>query len=100
MLSRTKFRFIFSALLAFGGLIVNWLILGDSSPFHEHFLWHADIPDWWGAMNIVPVICSAIVAGDAHSGSEIIYGFMLFIQWFIVGFLLSGALLALRFWRS
>ena len=100
MLSRTKFRLIFSGLLAFVGLTVNWLVLGDTSPFHERFLWHGDIPNLWGAMNIVPVICSAIVAGDPHSGSEIIYGFMLVIQWFIIGFLLSGALLALRLWRS
>jgi hypothetical protein len=100
VLSRRKFRLIFSGLLAFGALTVNWLVLGDSSPFHEHFLWHGDLPDLWVAMNIVPVIVSAVVAGDAHSGSEIIYGFMLVIQWFIVGFLLSGAMLALRLWRS
>ncbi|HSE22380.1 MAG TPA: hypothetical protein VLB68_12015 [Pyrinomonadaceae bacterium] len=98
-LKRTKFRLIFSGLIAFGALIVNWLVLGDSSPFHEHFLWHGALPNLWMAMNFVPVICTAIVAGDPHSGSEIVYGFVLFIQWFILGFLLSGALLALRLWR-
>jgi hypothetical protein len=51
-------------------------------------------------MNIVPAIGSVIVAGNPHSNSEIIYGLLLVIQWFIVGFLLSGGLLALRFWRS
>ena len=96
MLSRIRFRLIFSALLAFGALTVNWLVLGDSSPFHKHFLWHGDLPNLWGALNIVPVIGSAIVAGDAHSGSEIIYAILLVIQWFIFGFLLSGALLALK----
>ena len=100
MLSRTKFRLIFSGILAFSALTVNWLVLGDSSPFHKYFLWHDDLPDLWVAINIIPVIGSAIVAGDPHSGSEIIYGFVLGIQWFIFGFLLSGALLALRFWRS
>ena len=53
-----------------------------------------------GLLILFPVIGSAIIAGDPHSGSEIIYGFILVIQWFIFGFLLSGALLALRLWRS
>ena len=99
-LRRIKFRLISSGLIGFGALIVNWLVLGDSSPFHEHFLWHPELPNLWMAMNLVPVIGAAIVAGDPHSGSEIVYGFILFIQWFILGFLLSGALLALRLWRS
>jgi hypothetical protein len=100
VLSRTKFRLVFSGIVALGALIVNWLVLGDSSPFHEYFLWHSDLPDFWAAMNIVPAIGSVIVAGNPHSNSEIIYGLLLVIQWFIVGFLLSGGLLALRFWRS
>jgi hypothetical protein len=95
---RIKFRIIFSSVIAVGALTVNWLVLGDSSPFHQHFLWHSDLPDLWAAMHIVPVICSAIIAGNPHSGSEIVYGFMLVIQWFIVAFLLSGVLV--RLWRS
>ena len=99
-LSRTKFRLIFSGLIALGALTVNWLVLGDSSPFHEHFLWHEELPNLWMAVNLLPVIGAAIVAGNPHSGSEIIYGSFLVIQWFLFGFLLSGALLALRLWRS
>jgi len=91
-----KYRLIFSGLLSVTALIVNWLVLGDGSPFHEHFLWHSDLPNLWAAMHIVPVICSAIVAGNPHSGSEIIYGLVLGIQWFIFGFLLSGLLARLR----
>ena len=93
---RLKFRIIFSSLLAVAALIVNWLVLGDSSPFHEHFLWHTTLPNLWIALHIVPVICSAIVAGNPHSGSESVYGFVLVIQWFILGFLLSGVLVSFR----
>jgi hypothetical protein len=100
VLSRTKFRLSFSGIVAFSALILNWLLLGDSSPFHQYFLWHGDLPNMWGAINIIPVIGSAIVAGNPHSGSEIIYGLILVIQWCIFGFVLSGALLALRLWRS
>ena len=97
---RIKSRIVFSLLLSVSALIVNWLVLGDSSPFHEHFLWHSDLRNLWAAMHIVPVICSAIVAGNPHSGSEIIYGLALVIQWFIFGFLLSGVLVRLKLWRS
>ncbi|HKY46039.1 MAG TPA: hypothetical protein VJM50_23305 [Pyrinomonadaceae bacterium] len=85
-----KFRLIFSGILAFGALIVDWLVLGESSPFHDYFLWHSGLPNFWAILHIVPVIGSAIVAGNPHSGSEIIYSILLVIQWFIVGFLLSG----------
>ena len=95
-MSGCGFRVVFSSLLAVAALIVNWLVLGDSSPFHEHFLWHSELPNLWAALHIVPVIGAAIVAGNPHSGSEIIYGFLLFIQWFVLGFLLSGVLVGLK----
>ena len=85
-----KFRLIFSGIVALGALIVDWLVLGESSPFHDYFLWHGGLRDLWAPLNIVPVIGSAIVAGNPHSGSEIIYSILLAIQWFIIGFLLSG----------
>ena len=98
--SKLKSRLIFSGILAVAALVVNWLLLGQSSPFHNHFLWHGELPDLWMALNIIPVFGSAIAAGNPHSGSEIIYGIILVTQWFIVGFLLSGPLLALKFWKS
>ena len=85
-----KFRLIFSAIFAFGALILNWLVLGESSPFHNFFLWHTELPNTWAMLNIAPMIGSAIVAGNPHSGSEVVYSIWLVIQWFIVGFILSG----------
>jgi hypothetical protein len=85
-----KFRLIFSGFFALGALLVNWLVLGDSSPLHEYFLWHGALPNLWAPLNIVPVIGAAVVAGNPHSGSEVIYKILLVIQWFIIGFLLSA----------
>ena len=90
-----KFRLTFSSIFALGSLLVNWLVLGESSPFHDYFLWHEGLPNLWLMLNIVPVIGSAIIADNPHSGSEIIYSIFLVIQWFIVGFLLSGLVRAL-----
>ena len=91
-----KFRLMFSGIIALSALVVHWLVLGESSPFHEYFLWHGGLPNLWAMLNIVPVIGSAIVAGNPHSGSEIIFAMLLVIQWFIVGFLLSGLARAIR----
>lgn len=91
-----KFRLIFSGIFAFGALLVNWLLLGESSPFHDYFLWHVELPNLWVPLHIIPAIGTAIVAGNPHSGSEIIYSILLVIQWFIVGFLLSGLAHAIR----
>ena len=99
MLNKLTFQLIFSGIVALIALMVNWVILWDSSPFHEHFLWHTELPNWWLALNLLPAIGSAVVAGNPHSGSEIVYGIFLLLQWFIFGFLLSGALLALRKWK-
>jgi hypothetical protein len=85
-----KFRLIFSAIFAFGALLVDWLVLGESSPLHDYFLWHGTLRNLWAPLNIVPVIGSAVVAGNPHSGSEIIYKILLAVQWFIIGFLLSA----------
>jgi hypothetical protein len=93
-----KSRLIFSGIFAFGAFIGDWLMLGDSSPFHNYFVWQGDLPHLWIVLNILPVIGSAIAAGNPHSGSEIIYAILLVIQWFIIGFLLSG--LARYFRRS
>jgi hypothetical protein len=95
MLNKLMFQLMFSGIVALISLTVNWLVLADSSPFHEHFLWHTGLPNWWLAMNIFPAIGSAVIAGNPHSGSEIVYGLFLVIQWFIFGFLLSRLLLAL-----
>ena len=99
MLNKLIFQLVFSGIVALIALTVNWLVLGDSSPLHEYFLWHTGLPNWWMALNICPVIGAAFVAGNPHSGSEIVYGLFLVIQWLIFGFLLSRATLALGWWK-
>ena len=99
MRPQTKFRLIFSGMLALTALVLNWLILHDTSPLHQYFIWHVDIPNLWASLNIVPALVSAIAAGDPHSGGEAVYLIADILQWFIIGYLLSGAMSALKSWK-
>jgi hypothetical protein len=88
MLVRTVFKVILAVAGGIGAVIVNWLVLGETSPLHHYFLWHVAIPNMWGRLNIIPVIVSALIAGNPHGGSELVYAFGVFVQWFLIFYLL------------
>ena len=70
-------------------LFLDWLLLGETSPFHEYFLWHVGIPNSWRALNVVPFIAGAVISGS-HAGPEpVVFIPLQMIQWFIIGFGLS-----------
>jgi hypothetical protein len=86
---KLKFQLVFSSLVVLCALLVTWLIMGDSSPFHDYFLWHVDLPNTWAMTTLIPFIFSAMITGNPHSPSIAIVIFALIIQWFLIGFLLS-----------
>jgi hypothetical protein len=86
---RLKFQLVFTTIVMLTALLLTWLILADSSPFHNYFLWHSGIPNLWSMTMIVPYIVGAMIEGNPHSPSELIVGLALIIQWAVVGWLLS-----------
>jgi len=90
------FRIIFSIASGIGAAILNWVLLGENSPLHDYFIWHGAIPNLWGMLNIVPAMISALIARNPHSGSELIYGFGVFVQWFLIVYLLCTLILKAR----
>jgi hypothetical protein len=86
---KLKFRLVFSSLIMLLALLVTWLIMGDSSPLHEYFLWHGDLPNTWAITTLIPYIIGALITGNPHSPSIAIVIFALIIQWFLIGSLLS-----------
>lgn len=81
-----KRRLVFSVLLALGATLITWLLLGESSPLADYFLTHVGLRNFWVLLNAVPYIAAAIVSDD----SEVLFTFLQFIQWFVVGFVLSS----------
>ena len=86
---KLKFRLVFSTLVVLVALLVTWLIMGDSSPLHDYFLWHVTPKNIWGMTSLIPYIVSAMIEGNPHSPSMVIFIFALIIQWWLIGFLLS-----------
>jgi hypothetical protein len=89
LLLEPKFQIIFSCVITVLALIITWLVLAESSPFHEYFLWHVTIKNLWGITILIPYIIGALIAGNPHSSSEAIVYLGLIVQWFLIGFLLS-----------
>ncbi len=86
---KLMFQVVFSSLVVVAGLTVTWLLLADSSPFHEYFLWHTGIQDVWQITVIVPYIVSAMIEGNPHSPSMVIFILVLIFQWIVVAWVLS-----------
>lgn len=85
-----KQRLLFSIVVSFGAVLVNWLILGDSSPLHEYFLRHGSgIETFWLALNFIPVLLAAVISRNPGGPDELVYIFLLFVQWFTIAFVLS-----------
>jgi hypothetical protein len=83
-------RVLFSLIVAFGAVLVNWLILGDSSPLHDYFLRHGSgIEDLWLALNVIPVLLASVITRNPGGGDEWLYVVLLFVQWFVIAFALS-----------
>jgi hypothetical protein len=97
---KAKFHLSCAVAVLLMALIVNWLLVGESSPFADYFLWHVGLPNMWGALNIIPAIISFVMAGNPHSGNVFVFYFGFCVQWLVVGFILSFVLLLFRFKRD
>ena len=54
---KLKFQLVFSSLVVLSALLVTWLIMGESAPFHNYFIWHVDLPKYLGDDNSDPLHC-------------------------------------------
>ena len=85
----TKFRLIFAAAFAAGVLLFGWLVGAEASPLRDFFR-EGEVRKIWGMVNLLPLFVAAVVAGNPHSWSESVFLVALVVQWFFVGYLISG----------
>ena len=86
---KLKFQLIFIAIVVILAELLTWLIMGESSPFQEYFLWHPGLRNMWGMTMLGPYIIGALIAGNPHAPSEVIVVVASIVQWCFLGWLLS-----------
>ena len=86
---KLKFQVVFSIVVALGGLLVTWLILGDGSPFASYFARHVDVANMLRLTTFLPFVVSAMISRNPHSPPMAIFVVGLFLQWSLIGYLLS-----------
>ena len=75
-----------------------WLILGDWSPFKEYFLYHVTVPNFVRGLHAPTYLLQVIFRPEPPFEEIIGYG-SVFVQWFVIAFLLSGAVYgSLKLW--
>ena len=69
-LSRIKQLLLFSIVVAFGAVLINWLFMGNSSPLYQYFLRHGSaIQELWLALNFIPILLATLISHN-HGGGE------------------------------
>ena len=86
---RLKFRLVFTVVFVAATLFITWMILADSSPLHDYFIWYTTLPNLWAVTIFIPYVLAALLSGTLHSPNELVAYLFAIIQWFIVGWLLS-----------
>ena len=70
-----------------------WLFEVDSSPFIGSYAQNLALSAFWQGVNIFPrtaaQIAALLVTGNVHLRSESTYAVVLFLQWFIAGYLVA-----------
>ena len=92
MKSTLRFRLTFSAATVVAALVSGWLLVGESSPFHDYFLYHVTLPNVWRALNVMPLVLGLLISGNPHSATEVgavVMAVAFVAQWALVGSMLS-----------
>ena len=87
--ARYSFNLQFAAVATLICAAVNWLVMAETSPLHDYFLWHTSIPNLLRTLHTVPFIAALLVSGNVHQPSPVVYFAAAAVQWFLGGFVLS-----------
>src|SRR5262245_55374903 len=87
-----KCRLIGGLVFVLAALILTWLFSSESSPLYKYFLYHVALPNAWAAVNVIPYACAILTSSMfKRIGLPEIGGYIgLFVQWFIIGWLVSA----------
>jgi hypothetical protein len=87
MNATSKCRLRLSLGVALGACVGSWLIVGETSPFADYFLWHVEIPNLWRTMHSVQYLIIMIFRPQILE--EVILYVSIFVQWLLIGFVFA-----------
>jgi hypothetical protein len=79
----------FSVSFAVTSCLATWLVLGESSPFHNYFLDHVALPNVIRQLLVIPYVVVLVAKSDTEFGDLVVATTAEFVQWLVVGFLLA-----------
>ena len=88
MISETKNNFNFAVSIGAVGVLISWLLLGDSSPFAEYFLFNPALPNRWAVFHF-PIYLALMFLNPPSYLEAVINYSLTFILWTVIGFFLK-----------
>ena len=73
--------------VALGASLVSWIIVGQTSPLANYFLWHGALPNLWRRIHTLPYVI--VLISRPPILEEAIEYFLVFLQWVLIGYVLA-----------
>ena len=89
-------QLLFASGLGLIDLAAWWLVMAESSPFHDYFLYHGAAGNVLAKLNVPACLVGVLISGNVHQPSEVATFVAMFVQWFVVGWLISVASIQLH----
>ena len=87
MSSVSKCRVSIALIFAIVATTMVWLILADSSPLHDYFLYHVTVPNIVARLITVPYLIIMVLRPETFD--EALAYLLVFVQWFLVGYVIA-----------
>lgn len=88
MSSVSKSRVTIALTFAIVATTMVWLVLGESSPFYDYFLFNVTVPNIVGRLITIPYIIMMILR--PRTGGDALAYIFVFLQWFLVGYIIAA----------
>jgi len=92
MIFKMRYLLLGGFLLSVLATIVSWLLTNELSPLNEYLLWHTQMRNFWGMLNIPSYIIGALTAGNPHNVNIPAAYTAFFIQWMLIGIIITAIL--------
>lgn len=83
-------------LFVLGFFLMDWLVVGESSPLNAYLLNHVSVPNFWRTLHMMPYIAGMVLSRNVHQPNPVGYLAAAAVQWFIIGFLVSFFIQGMR----